>query len=255
VVSGDTVRIYSAEGGDFVGFIQTPTSASIANIILSSSSSSRSSGSFYPEEVVIILTEAGELLRASLETYDFISAENVNLSVPREWTSIRRWLHLAELGPGKFLFVGHPENSEEVMVYQATTDLESSKGRYNLEKVCWRILPTSHAVAVGCSGNLVAAIQSDAVFMTNLGSKVSRWHKSGTREFTSVAAHPHEWIVATGDDSGRILLWKNFLEEKSPAKAVFHWHSLPVADLCFTTDGKSATRHGNQSHSQWPRQT
>jgi len=104
--------------------------------------------------------------------------------------------------------------------------------------LCWRILRNTHSVAYGLSGELLAAVQEDSVFMTNTTTRAEKWHKSGTRKFTCVAAHPHEWVVATGDDSGRILLWRNFLEDKSPAKSVFHWHTLPVADLIFSTDGK-----------------
>lgn len=232
LVSSDTVQIINTDSGESVAQIQTPSSSRIANIILSSSP-------VKPEDALLVLTESGELIHFCLDSFEILKVENLNLSIPRDWTSIRRWLNILELKPGSLLLVGHPENSEEVMLYEATRDYESKKGKYRLEKICWQILPTTHAVSVGCRGELVAAAQPDSVFMTDMTSRVSRWHKSGTRKFTCVAAHPHDWIVATGDDSGRILVWKNFLEEKSPAKAVFHWHTLPVADLCFTTDGNS----------------
>jgi hypothetical protein len=165
-------------------------------------------------------------------------------SLPEEWAKITKWLNLLCPKPDAYLVSGHPENAEETMLYYVTRwgggsgrQKKESKTRFHFQKICWKILDNNHSLGTGVNGDLVAAVQEDSVFMMNLRSEEGRWHKIGGRKFTCVAAHPNDWLVATGDDSGRILLWRNFLEEKSPAKSVFHWHTLPVADLIFSTDG------------------
>jgi hypothetical protein len=57
------------------------------------------------------------------------------------------------------------------------------------------------------------------------------------RKFTCVALHDKEMVMATGDISGRIIVWHKFTELSRPIKTVFHWHTLPVNALCFSTEG------------------
>ncbi len=45
------------------------------------------------------------------------------------------------------------------------------------------------------------------------------------RKFTCVALHDKEMVMATGDISGRIIVWHKFTE------------LLPVNALCFSTEG------------------
>ena len=247
VISSNTVKVYSTESGFCIGQIRPPSAAPIANITILT-------GPNDEDEVLIILTVTGDLLHVSLQSLTFTQIENINASLPEEWTRITKWLNIICPQPDFYLVVGHPENVDETMLYRLTRPEGSKKNKkklgFNFEKICWKILRNSHSIAVGCSGELVAAVQEDSVFMTNTSTKVAKWHKSGTRKFTCVAAHPTEWVVATGDDSGRILIWRKFLEEKSPAKSVFHWHTLPVADLIFSTDGKL---FGGRLHHGGPR--
>lgn len=54
--------------------------------------------------------------------------------------------------------------------------------------------------------------------------------------FTCIAYHPTEEVILTGDSLGRVLLWTN-IYTNSPSKAVYHWHTLPVKCLAFSTSG------------------
>lgn len=101
---------------------------------------------------------------------------------------------------------------------------------------CKGIVANLHAIATGRNGCFVAATQPDHLFVKDMTSNSVRWHKAGTRRFTCVAVHPTEWICATGDDSGRILVWSN-LFEKAAVKTIYHWHTLPVSDLAFSMSG------------------
>ena len=43
--------------------------------------------------------------------------------------------------------------------------------------------------------------------------------------------------MATGDISGRILIWRDFINRARPVKTVYHWHTLAVNSVCFSTEG------------------
>lgn len=58
------------------------------------------------------------------------------------------------------------------------------------------------------------------------------------RTFTCVALHPNEFIMATGDISGRILIWHDFMRLTKPPKTVYHWHTLPVNSISFSHEGE-----------------
>lgn len=59
---------------------------------------------------------------------------------------------------------------------------------------------------------------------------------SKSLHFTCVKYHPSEDAILTGDSLGRVLLWTN-IHSNSPAKSVFHWHTLPVRCLAFSASG------------------
>ncbi|KAH9606925.1 hypothetical protein KSS87_009320 [Heliosperma pusillum] len=93
-----------------------------------------------------------------------------------------------------------------------------------------------------------------------------------TKNFTTFAFHPNKSIVAAGDISGRILVWRGFghrtlseVDGKTPAKrkheddrpgvrgdddaescSTWHWHSSEVKFLSFSIDGAYLYSGGNE---------
>ena len=65
----------------------------------------------------------------------------------------------------------------------------------------------------------------------------SRQYIGGGRWFTCVACHPEERCIATGDNTGRVLIWWNLLTSGKPTWAVYHWHTLPVQAVTFSQTG------------------
>lgn len=63
-------------------------------------------------------------------------------------------------------------------------------------------------------------------------------HKTGNpnRLPTCIAGHPEEECVATGDSTGRVVVWRNLFQTR-PYTAVFHWHTLPVTEIVFSKSG------------------
>ncbi|KAF5296075.1 hypothetical protein FQA39_LY12697 [Lamprigera yunnana] len=56
------------------------------------------------------------------------------------------------------------------------------------------------------------------------------------KHFTCVACSPTEECVITGNSIGQILVWYN-LTHKYASRASYHWHSLPVRCLSFSSSG------------------
>ena len=72
-------------------------------------------------------------------------------------------------------------------------------------------------------------------------------------ELTCLAIHPNEDCIATGTQTGKIILWYNYLDAfKSnnstlkPTTNVLHWHALRVLSLCFTTEGSYLLSGGHE---------
>lgn len=73
-------------------------------------------------------------------------------------------------------------------------------------------------------------------------------------ELTCLAIHPVEDCIATGTQSGKIVLWYNYLDAfkenssaaSKPTMNVLHWHSLRVLSVCFTTEGSYLLSGGHE---------
>lgn len=64
--------------------------------------------------------------------------------------------------------------------------------------------------------------------------------------FTALACHPEEECIITGDTLGRVLLW-NSIYSNQPIQTVYHWHTLPVNALRFSSGGMQFFSGGNES--------
>ena len=54
-----------------------------------------------------------------------------------------------------------------------------------------------------------------------------------------MTCHPTEELVATGDEKGRIFLWREIFAKREPMTALYHWHHTPVNSIAFTLSGSS----------------
>ncbi|XP_065212233.1 WD repeat-containing protein 75 [Planococcus citri] len=101
----------------------------------------------------------------------------------------------------------------------------------------------------------LAGINGNALSVFNLATrKLNRDIMIGTdrkvggeRFFTCVSCHPSEECLAAGDNTGRVILYNNFLNPNDRlVHKVFHWHTLAVNDVTFTFTGTSFYSGGNE---------
>ncbi|CAH1122893.1 unnamed protein product [Ceutorhynchus assimilis] len=89
-----------------------------------------------------------------------------------------------------------------------------------------------------CQDKYFSVVAKNTVYFVNLQTlKVSRHSmQENNRKFTCVSCHPKDETVLTGDDTGRIVMWQNIFSTKK-TQAIYHWHTLPVKSLAFSTLG------------------
>ncbi|XP_022102333.1 WD repeat-containing protein 75-like [Acanthaster planci] len=90
-------------------------------------------------------------------------------------------------------------------------------------------------VAFGARGEFIATIMRNTlkiVFMKDMHLKKLSPDRT---PLTCIACHPSDYCIAVGDEKGRISVWRNF--HKKERRALEHWHSLRVEDLCYSPEG------------------
>ncbi|ERL83484.1 WD repeat-containing protein 75-like [Dendroctonus ponderosae] len=98
-----------------------------------------------------------------------------------------------------------------------------------------------------CKEKFFAVVMGNVVYFVSLQTFLRSSYKmaENNRTFTCVACHPEEEIVITGDDTGRVVLWQGIFSKKT--QAVFHWHTLPVNCVAFSTLGSHFYSGANES--------
>ncbi|XP_012275072.1 WD repeat-containing protein 75 [Orussus abietinus] len=94
-----------------------------------------------------------------------------------------------------------------------------------------------HVDCIGNGGdNLIAVAYKMDLHILSLGRMLNDTMHKTMRTFTCIAGHPNEDWVATGDISGRVLVWRG-LSENKPIHTTYHWHTLPVKEIAFSSSG------------------
>ena len=115
-------------------------------------------------------------------------------------------------------------------------------------------------IALSPSCQFLASIAKHTLTLLHLpsGRKQKLAHSSN---LTSLAFHPRDPYLATGDATGKIVLWYNCLPAAAPAASVsasapsssspvvslLHWHAHAVSCLSFTVDGSYLLSGGEEA--------
>ncbi|XP_014214373.1 WD repeat-containing protein 75 [Copidosoma floridanum] len=84
--------------------------------------------------------------------------------------------------------------------------------------------------------NLICIGQESFLYIFSPLHKLSYNRQKAGRKITCICGHPEEESVATGDISGRVLVWRN-ISQLNTVRATYHWHTLPVTDITFSKSG------------------
>ncbi|GFS49839.1 WD repeat-containing protein 75 [Nephila pilipes] len=138
--------------------------------------------------------------------------------------------------------IKQPENRDQYRLYSLVPKPIQST---NVQMVISPVLPMENAVAFGCKAQYAAAIYEKSLTVYNFVRKKFVKHLT-QRTLRCVVFHPNDLNLATGDDLGRVFVWSN-LFDKSPIRSIYHWHTLPVADIAFSPEGSYLFSGGGEA--------
>ncbi|XP_011200508.2 WD repeat-containing protein 75 [Bactrocera dorsalis] len=134
------------------------------------------------------------------------------------------------------------------------------------EKVQWRVVDTSSAkrLYVPCKLQLLPDVPLIAVHTNNfkniaiaqgayiyfLNYKTWAWKRFFNAHhvpITVVRAHPFEEAIITGDETGKIFLWREFMCQSTVKTTLYHWHHTAVSSIAFTPSGAGFYSSGHES--------
>lgn len=107
-------------------------------------------------------------------------------------------------------------------------------------------------VLFGANSNLVVKVADTVVgkkgtnllFFTPEGLCLDTHTVPKDRPITCLSMHPTELVVASGDKSGKIFVWRNSNDDPNRFFSTqMHWHSLPVRALAWTNNIFSDSKH------------
>ncbi|KAK1133746.1 hypothetical protein K0M31_011541 [Melipona bicolor] len=221
------IRAYSTQTGDFVKELE-PASNRIAGLIV------------HPENpnLIIACTENGELNFWSCQSG--IITKKLKLKFQDE-PKIKTF-HIVNYKSHKgndFRQVLVTYISKcDAKIYVVLFDLDNG---FCTKSTCIQTKSCEYYVdIIGNYGdNLIALLHDVDLHILNPSRNlIDKLHKTGKtgRNPTCIAGHPEEECVATGDSSGRVVVWKSLFQIR-PYTAVYHWHTLPVTEIAFSKSG------------------
>ncbi|KAL1517211.1 hypothetical protein ABEB36_001005 [Hypothenemus hampei] len=152
------------------------------------------------------------------------------MKIPKNHVQAFHLINYSLTGGLQALIVYTTKNKRVAFALINSKTIESQKVLLKIPKRHW---------AMDISGNkkILAIVSGYCVNFINLQTHAVSSYKMAkdNRTFTCVSCHPCEEMILTGDDTGRIVLWQNLFSKKT--QAVYHWHTLPVQCMAFSTFG------------------
>ncbi|GLI71536.1 hypothetical protein VaNZ11_016768 [Volvox africanus] len=224
---GQLVSIYSAVTGQRVGLLVGHTEE-VTCVILD------------PENDNQVYTSS---LDATVRLWDYRAGTELRRLEVRE--PVKHMVVQKELGVAYFS-VQTREGSGRVMLYNVRT------GKFSGNALKTR---SAGPLALSRMGTLAATFDRHSLFVWRTGVDVYQpLNLRHTKPYTCLAISADNSLIAAGDVSGRILIWRSFEHSvpsalrqgehagkahptKEPPLTTVHWHAHPVGALVFSEDG------------------
>lgn len=119
--------------------------------------------------------------------------------------------------------------------------------------VPFQLTRSEFKVDVADALNYYAIVQDSQLHVGQLsGARPAHqsWRSAGRVRLTCVRCHPLEQLVATGDELGRIFVWRSLFaggRGVQPLTRLYHWHHTAVTALCFSETGSQLYSGGREA--------
>ncbi|XP_076285922.1 WD repeat-containing protein l(2)05287 [Lasioglossum baleicum] len=221
------IRAYSTQTGDFVKELE-PASHRISGLIV------------HPENfnTIIACTENGELNFWSCQSGIITKKLKLNFQEEPKVKTFHIVNYKTHKGDELSQVLITYISKCNKLIYVLLFDLDTG---VCAKSTCISINSQDYYVdIIGNHGeNLIAILYDVDLHILNPSRNlVDKLHKTGKtgRIPTCIAGHPEEECVATGDSTGRVVVWKSLFQSR-PYTAVYHWHTLPVTEIAFSKSG------------------
>ncbi|KAH0956856.1 hypothetical protein HN011_012186 [Eciton burchellii] len=229
------IRAYSTQTGDFVREFEA-ADYRIAGMIMHPDNSN----------IIIGCTENGELNYWSCQSGIItkkLQLNSTDMKVKIKTFHIIKYKIYQESEVYRVLITYLHEN----IIHLSLFDIENGTCTKSINIITQ--LQEYYVDVIGNHGDNLIALLHDANLhiFDSARNFIEKLHKTGTtgRLSTCIAGHPEEECVATGDSTGRVVIWRNLFQTR-PYTAVFHWHTLPVTEIIFSKSGSHMYTGGGE---------
>lgn len=125
--------------------------------------------------------------------------------------------------------------------------------RFDDVEMPFELTRSEFAVDVADALNYYAVVQDSSLHVQQLrGARPAHqtWRGAGKVRLTCVRVHPCEELLATGDELGRIFVWRALFSGGrgvQPLTRLYHWHHTAVTALCFSETGSQLYSGGREA--------
>lgn len=254
IPSGSTVRVYSTEDASFVRSL--PDNDDDLLKLRGDTNVSIQLHPYCPSKYILCFTSGRKLVIISLETGGIVYYEDLfhQIKLPPEelgqnldfggciLTSAKKSKHCLLYYGVKSHFKFYEKELSFPFNDGKKAKIKSQVRRIFLVdegKIDRITLHKSSALTLSESNKFIAMINGRALYVHTLpaANGFPHLHLKLDNEFTCIASHPKEELLATGDSIGVITIWRNFTQSSKPDKSNYHWHPQPVSCLAFSSLG------------------
>ncbi|XP_058986289.1 uncharacterized protein LOC131806328 [Musca domestica] len=198
------------------------------------------------EDIVVACSQSGEILTWEWKTGELKSNIQMNMNCSHggavtNFQILNLWGNSAL--PYAFVCLKVPKSN---CVWRL---LDRTCGKFVPVPMQMRLTPRTPLMAVDSKNfpNLVI-VQGYYVYFVNYKNwSFKRFNNAHKVPITVLQKHPKEECFATGDETGKVFLWREFTSKHEVKTSLYHWHHTKVTSIYFTVSGANFFSSGEEA--------
>ncbi|XP_037927474.1 uncharacterized protein LOC119662008 [Teleopsis dalmanni] len=195
-------------------------------------------------DMLVACSESGELLRWEWQSGDLMKRLEIKLP------------NIKVLTCNQLNFYGNADTASLFITYKSDTTqfvqwmlIDTNKGNQRRVRCSLVLKKQTPLVSVDTENhNYIALVQGFYVYFIDYKTwQWSRLKNAHEVPVTVVRVHPKEHMIATGDNLGKIFLWREFMNQQTVKTSLYHWHHTSVTSIAFSASGTSFYSSGLES--------
>lgn len=230
VAQGNTVLVFSVKTGELVNRFE-PAQNTIVQLEFK----------IHSTDTLIGCTETGQIVIWNIKKGSI--EERIELEIPKS----------SKISAFSLFSVSNDESTVQAIVVYRTNSrqqildvFDTKTGAKGTSHFHHELTMAKVILKVSHNLNAFALVQNNLIYVVDLASWKSNKLKNASKQrVTCLDFHPEEEIIATGDVTGKIFIWRK-LYETFPLTSLYHWHHTQVNTVHFTESGLTLYSSGNE---------